>query len=79
MKQFSSAEMSDCNVAINNALRKIFGFNRWESVRTLRENSGFPSLHELFEKARKRFLATCRVHFNPIIKFLVAFTHDTPR
>ena len=76
VKQFSSAEMSDCNVALNNALRKIFGFNRWESVRTLRENSGFPSLYELFQKARRRFIASCRGHFNPVIKFLVTFTHD---
>ena len=77
VKQLSSNDMSDCNVALNNALRKIFGFNRWESVRSLRENSGFPSLYELFEKARRRFLATCRGHYNPVIRFLVAFTHDT--
>ena len=76
VKQFSSTEMSDCNVAVNNALRKIFGFNRWQSIRALREMSDFPSLHELFEKARKRFLSSCKVHFNPIIRFLVPFTHD---
>ena len=28
VKQFSSSDMSDCNVAVNNALRKTFGFQR---------------------------------------------------
>ena len=79
VKQFSSAHMTDCNIAVNNALRKIFGFNQWQSIRTLREMSGFPSLHDIFEKARKRFLASCRVHSNPVVKFLLAFTHDNQR
>ena len=26
IKQYSASEMSDCNVAVNNALRRIFGF-----------------------------------------------------
>ena len=36
VKQYCASEMSDCNVAVNNALRMIFGFRDWRSIRTLR-------------------------------------------
>ena len=36
IKKYSAREMQDCNTALNNALRKIFTYNRWESVRQLR-------------------------------------------
>ena len=35
VKQYSSKQMQDCCTALNDALRLIFGYNRWESVRTL--------------------------------------------
>ena len=35
IKEFSSREMNDCNTAVNDAIRRIFSFNRWESVRHL--------------------------------------------
>ena len=62
--------MSDCNVAINNALRKIFGFNQWQSIRVLREVFGFKSLNEIFAIAQAKFLRLCHVHRNPILKFI---------
>ena len=65
VKEFSNADMSDCNVAMNNAFRKIFGFKQWQSIRYLREFFGFESL---FKNARDRFLGSCRFHHNPIIR-----------
>ena len=32
VKEFSAREMSDCNVALNDAIQKIFSFNRWECM-----------------------------------------------
>ena len=68
VKQYSASDMSDCNVAFNNALRKIFGFKDWRSIRDLREIFGFGSLHVIFKKAQDRFLENCRSHHNPIVK-----------
>ena len=45
IKHYSAADMSDCNVAVNNVFRKIFGFTEWQSIRYLREIFGFQSLY----------------------------------
>ena len=48
VKEFSATDMSNCDVAVNNALRRAFGFSRWESIRTLREMFGLKSLYKVF-------------------------------
>ena len=70
VKEYSASDMSDCNVAVNNACRKIFGFKDWRSIRTLREMFGFKSIYILFHNARDKFLNSCHSHRNPIIRFL---------
>ena len=44
VKEYSARELMDCNTAVNDAIRKIFSFNRWESVRSLRKDLGFMSI-----------------------------------
>ena len=46
VKEYPAREMQNCTTAFNDALRFIFGYNRWESVRTLRESFGYKSLVE---------------------------------
>ena len=70
VKQFSAAEMSSCNVAINNVIRRIFGFTQWQSIRVLRQAFGFQSIYEIFKNAQERFAASCLTHHNPIVFFL---------
>ena len=70
VKEYPSRQLQDCTTAINDALRLIFGYNRWESVRTLRESFGYKSLVELFQKAKMKFDASLLSHHNPIIKHL---------
>ena len=55
VKQYSAREMSDCNLAMNNVLRKIFVFSQWQSVRYIRELFGVKSLYVLFKEAQDRF------------------------
>ena len=57
VKEYPASEMTDCNTAINSAIRKIFGINMWQSVRDLRKDSGFRSIYEIFAKAKSKFLA----------------------
>ena len=52
VKQLTANDMRALNTAVNDSIRRIFSFNRWESVRTLRMNYGYDSLYELFEKRK---------------------------
>ena len=72
VKEYSAADMSNCNVAVNHALRKVFGFARWESIRTLREAFGMKSLFEIFKTTQDKFNANCRNHYNPVITYLAS-------
>ena len=64
--------MQDCTTAVNDALslRLIFGYNRWESVRSLRESFGYKSLVELFNVSKNKFDASLVSHSNPVISHL---------
>ena len=65
------------NVAVNNAVRRIFGFRRWQSIRQLRDFYGFDSMEKLFEKARLRFFHSIKDHSNQVIKFLSGLLCET--
>ena len=62
-------------VLMNNALRKIFGFRDWRSIRTLREIFNFKSLYDIFKLAKDRFLISCSHSHNPIISHLFSVAH----
>ena len=70
VKYFSAKEMRDCNTALNDSIRKIFGFNRWESVRFLRESFGYKSLYDMFAKAARCFQISLGTHHNSVLKHL---------
>ena len=55
VKVFSSKEMTQLHVATNDAIRRIFTYNRWESVKTLREGLGYRSITEIFASRRATF------------------------
>ena len=76
VKEWNSKQMQECTVALNNAIRRIFSFNRWESVRALREGFGYPSLTEIFAKARKKFLDALPHHENTTIRLLCSFVNS---
>ena len=59
VKDYSASDMSNCNVAVNNVLRRAFGFSRWESICTLREIFGMKSLYEIFKVTQDKFLLSC--------------------
>ena len=70
VKVFSYRQMQDCTTATNDALRLVFGYNRWESVRSLRESFGYKSLVELFDISKNKFDASLLSHSNPVISHL---------
>ena len=74
VKEYSAIDMSNCNLAMNSALRRVFGFSDWRSIRVLREIFGFKSIYEIFKKSELRFLSSCCTHSNPIIRQLFLLT-----
>ena len=74
VKKYSSREMSDCNTAVNDAIRKNFSFQRWQSTRELREHFGYPSLHESFAKAKNKFRLSLENHSNFVLSSLFLIT-----
>ena len=57
VKAFSHSDMGRCNTALNDAIRRIFSFHRWESIRTLRSEFGYKDLTTTFAIRRRKFMA----------------------
>ena len=55
VKDLSATEMRQYNVAVNNAVRRIFGFRYWQSIRHIREVYGFHSIERMFSNAKTKF------------------------
>ena len=68
VKEFSSSEMYSCHVAMNDAIRWIFGYNRWESIRTLRQSLGFHDIYNSFQRRRNKFKEGNAAHTNRVIR-----------
>ena len=52
---YKDKEMRSLHTAANDAIRKIFGYNRWESIRSLRESCGYLSITEIFANRKLIF------------------------
>ena len=70
VKEFKYADMHSCNVALNDSIRRIFSFSRWESPRQLRNQLNLPNLYEIFAHRKSNFDKQCRYSSNGIIRFL---------
>ena len=55
--------MQDCTNAVNDAFRFIFGYDRWQSVRTL----GYKSLIDIVHISKRKFDASLLTHQNPVV------------
>ena len=54
----SNKQLNEMTVALNDAIRRVFSFQRWESVRYLRESFGYLSLSEIVHNRTENFLKT---------------------
>ena len=70
-KTYSCSEMLECHVAVNDAIRRIFSFNRWESIRHLRESFGFSDIYKIFSLRARRFIHSLRLIPNPVLHSLI--------
>ena len=70
IKQLNASEKQQFNVAVNNAIRRIFGFRRWQSIRQLRECYGYKPIEVMFAQAKSRFFSSLSCHQNAVLRFL---------
>ena len=68
VRTLTGGEMNTYNVALNDSIRRIFSYNRWESTRYLRQALGYPNITETFHSRTANFLRKCQTSPNPIIK-----------
>ena len=77
VKDLTASEKNQLNVAANSAVRRIFGFRYWQSIRQLREFYGFLSIEQMFEKARLRFRHSLIDHSNDVLRFLSGLLRES--
>ena len=70
VRELANNDMHKCNVALNDTIRRIFTFHRWESTRQLRVELGFPNLYEIFASRKKCFAHKNRTCSNVVIREL---------
>ena len=52
---YDHKDKSSLHVAVNDAIRKIYSYNRWESVKELRKSKGYLSITEIFAQRKSSF------------------------
>ena len=58
------------SVALNDCIRCIFSYQRWESTRYLRQQLHLPNIVEIFSLRHKRFSERNREHANAVVRDL---------
>ncbi len=59
--ELRNGAVNDLGVCWNNAFRKIFKYNRWESVKQLQFFSGCMDLRHMYDLARFKFLSVISI------------------
>ena len=67
---FSHKKMESLHVSVNDAIRKIFSYNRWQSKRNLGESFGYQSITEIFAQRRRSFEQRLPCIGNATLSFL---------
>ena len=53
--EYHHSEQESLHVAVNDAIRRIFSYNRWDSIRDLRDSYGYSSVTHIFAERKKSF------------------------
>ena len=70
VREYGAADMYRCHVAMNNAIRRIFSYAVWQSIRHLRMSHGYRSIYEIFSAAKAKFTASALTSSNSIVSHL---------
>ena len=64
---YSTRQVHEMTVALNDSIRRIFSYQRWESISTLRKSFGYKSITEIFHDRTKNFLGRLSFLRNPTL------------
>ena len=53
---FTSKQMNEMTIALNDAIRRIFTYQRWESITFLRQSFGYLSFTEIVQRRTRNFM-----------------------
>ena len=67
---YSNKDKQSLHVALNDAIRKIFGYDRWQSIKDIRESFGYQSITEIFAKSKTNFERSLPSIGNSVLTFL---------
>ena len=70
IKDLSASEKHQMSVAVNGAVRRIFGFCLWQSIRLKRKFYRLKPIEVMFENAKRQFHTALTNHRNGILRFL---------
>ena len=73
VKVFNARDTRRLSVALNDAIRKIFDYNRWQSVSELRQLMFYKTFEELFDISKRRFKLSLNQSPNIVIRTLSNF------
>ena len=68
---YTAKQKNAFNIALNDAIRRIFSYNRWESVRFLRLLMGYPSFTDICYRRGANFLRNIPLLGNPTLNSLI--------
>ena len=75
VRNLSNGDMQTYNVALNDSIRRIFSFNRWESTRFLRQElESYQNITEIFQSRTSNFLTKSKTSRNSVIKAMANLT-----
>ena len=72
---YSVRQTNSMTVALNDCIRRIFGYNRWESVRFLRLEMGYPSITDIFYRRKESFSNNIPLTGNSTLQALLGLSH----
>ena len=72
VRELSCADLQCYNVALNDSIRRIFSYNRWESTRYLRQQLGYCNITEIFHARSQKFVEACHKSLNTVIKGIIS-------
>ena len=73
VKEYLARDLTSIHVAMNDGIRKIFGWNRWESVRQLRCSFGYKDIYTVAALRKRKFLQSIPKLRNFLLNSLTAF------
>ena len=71
VKEYLARDLTNIHVAMNDGIRKIFGWNRWESVRHLRSSFGYKDIYTMIALRKRKFFHSISLLRNSLLNSLV--------